>query len=144
MEARSRYKYRWTMQQGTLRGDPRTMRLKTPLCKAFALPIICTNFNYSWVRVFEVGSGRVAEAKAVKDSIDMAEKHYAYWLRLSGAIRSDPIVLQSFDSDLKEAVARFDKELAKAKEKLAKAYTTWMECRPMVTESLGTVRVFGL
>jgi hypothetical protein len=128
MEARSRYRYRWTMQQGTLRGDPRTIRLKTPLCKAFEPPITCTNVNYSWVRVFEVGYGRVAEEKAIKDSINMAEKYYAYWLRLSGVIRSDPAVLQSFDSELKEAVARFDKELVKAKEKYTKAYTAWMEC----------------
>jgi hypothetical protein len=35
-------------------------------------------FSRSWVRVFEIGSARIAEAAAIKADIDTAGKRYAY------------------------------------------------------------------
>ncbi len=115
------------MQPGGLTGKHPIPGGKTPICKTFAPPIICTNFGHSWVRVFEVGSARVAEAEAIKAGIDMAGKKYVYWKRVQKAVWSEPIVLEFCSLSWKEALNTVDKELVEAKEKFTEAFTTWMK-----------------
>jgi hypothetical protein len=100
---------------------------KTPICKAFASTIICTNFGRSWVRVFEVGFARIAEAADIKADIDTVGKIYAYWKRVQMAIWSEPIVLESCNLSWKEAVGSVDKEVLEVKKKFADAYIAWMK-----------------
>lgn len=88
----------------------------------------CTNFSHSWVRVFEVGSERIAEAGAIKASIFRAERDYSYWQRVSKAIWFDPTVLKLCSLAWKEAAAIADRELVQAGAKYAEAHTVWMDC----------------
>jgi len=103
------------------------LRRKTPICKAFASTIICANFGRSWVRVFEVGSARIAEAAAIKADIDTAGKRYAYWKRVQMAVWSEPMVLELCSLSWKKAVGSVDKEVLEAKEKFADAHIAWMK-----------------
>jgi hypothetical protein len=115
------------VQPGILTGKQGILRRKRPICKAFATPITCTNFGRRWVRVFEVGSARIAEAEAIKANIDMAGKTYSYWTRVQKAVWSEPTVLELCSLSWKEAVSTVDMELVKAKEKFAEAHITWMK-----------------
>ena len=108
-------------------GKRQILRRKTPICKAFASTIICTNFAHSWIRVFEVGSARVAEAAAIKADIDTAGKRYAYWKRVQTAVWSEPMVLESCSLFWSKAVGSVDKEVLEAKEKFADTHRAWMK-----------------
>jgi hypothetical protein len=103
------------------------LRRKKPICKAFASTIICTNFGRSWVRVFEVGSARIAEAADIKADIDTAGKRYAYWKRVQTAIWSEPTVQDSWSLSWKKEVGNVDKEVLEAKENFTDAHIAWMK-----------------
>jgi hypothetical protein len=90
---------------------------------------LCTNFSHSWVRVFEVGSKRIAKADAIEAGILTAERDYVYWQRLWKAFWSDPTVLEKCSLDWKNAASSSNTELVKARAKYAEAYTVWMDCK---------------
>ncbi len=94
--------------------------------------VICSNFSRSWVRVFEVGSKRIAEAAFIKADIEKAVKECEYWKRVQKAVWSDPEVLESCKVAWQKEAGCVDSYVIEAKKQLADAHLVWM--KPTKTE----------
>jgi hypothetical protein len=84
-------------------------------------------FGYSWVRIFEADSARVAESKAMKADLDVVGRTYVYWQKLHKAVWSEPVVLETSDEYWKKSPTYVDEKLIEAGGKLREAYRAWMK-----------------